>query len=60
MFADPVKSILIIDKANSGVLQDHVLVTSCDGTMGVISLKEMEQYVLVVEPIPETNVVVST
>jgi hypothetical protein len=60
MFADPVKSILIIDKANAGVLQDHVLVTSYDGTMGVISLKEMEQYVLMVELTPETNVVVST
>jgi hypothetical protein len=45
MFADPVKSIAIVDMANAGVLQDHVLVSSSDGTLGVISLKDMEQYV---------------
>jgi hypothetical protein len=45
MFADPVKSIAIVDLANAGVLQDQILVSSSDGTLGVISLKDMEPYV---------------
>lgn len=45
MFADPVKSISMVNSPNAGVLEEHVLVFSCDGTVGVISLKGMEQYV---------------
>jgi hypothetical protein len=45
MFADPVESIALIDKTNAGPLQDHILCTSREGTVGIISLADMEQYV---------------
>lgn len=40
-------SIAMIDMAEAGVLQDHLLCVSQEGTIGVISLTNMEQYAAV-------------
>jgi hypothetical protein len=43
MFADPVEDLAMIDMDEAGALQDHLICTSQEGTIGVISLKDMEQ-----------------
>ena len=43
LFADPVRDIGLLDFPQAGILRDCVLCTSYDGTIGVISMKEMDQ-----------------
>jgi hypothetical protein len=43
VFADPVDDLAMIDMNDAGALQDHLICLSQDGTIGAISLKEMEQ-----------------
>ena len=45
LFADPVRNIIMVDMIEAGVLQDHLICVSQEGTIGVISLTQMEQYV---------------
>lgn len=43
MFADPVDDLALIDMKDAGALQDHLICSSQEGTIGVVSLKDMEQ-----------------
>lgn len=43
LFADPVEKLAILDMPDAGMLQDHLICVSQEGTVGVISLAKMEQ-----------------
>lgn len=43
LFADPVDRIALVNAPDAGVLHDKLLCTSCEGTVAVISLEELEQ-----------------
>lgn len=43
LFADAVSSLSLIDLPNAGFLRNCLLCTSADGTIGIISLADMEQ-----------------
>lgn len=45
LFADPVYGLASLDIGQAGILRGCVICTSRAGTIGVISLKEMDQYV---------------
>ena len=45
LFADPVHLIALLEMPQAGILRTCVLCTSQDGTIGIISLKEMDQSV---------------
>ncbi|WVF68617.1 hypothetical protein IAT40_003387 [Kwoniella sp. CBS 6097] len=47
LFADPVKSVSLLDMPQAGSLEGCLLVTSNDGTVGIISLKEMDDLFLI-------------
>jgi hypothetical protein len=41
-FADPVQSITLLETKSESALQDTLLCASTDGTVGIISLSELE------------------
>ncbi|WWC92997.1 uncharacterized protein L201_007961 [Kwoniella dendrophila CBS 6074] len=47
LFADPVKDIALLDMTEAGPLRGCLLVISNDGTVGIISLKEMDDLFLI-------------
>ncbi|KAK6908897.1 hypothetical protein I203_102903 [Kwoniella mangroviensis CBS 8507] len=47
LFADPVKDVALLNMSQAGTLQGCLLITSRDGTVGIISLKEMDDLFLI-------------
>lgn len=45
LFADPVSRVCLIDEQAKGPLSRSLLCVSVDGTVGIISLEDMEQWV---------------
>ncbi|OCF37103.1 hypothetical protein I316_01008 [Kwoniella heveanensis BCC8398] len=47
LFADPVRNVALLNMPQAGGLQNCLLVSSNDGTVGIISLKEMDDLFLI-------------
>ncbi|WWD04165.1 hypothetical protein V865_002231 [Kwoniella europaea PYCC6329] len=47
LFADPVKDVALLNMSQAGPLQGCLLITSRDGTVGIISLKSMDDLFLI-------------